>query len=409
MSLTYKFVLRTHKHLKNGEHEIMLRITKFRKSSFISIKKSSTKEHWDSKNSRVKPQHPNEEDINATISNVNSRIARLKLDAKIANRDITIEDIRKQVDDSNLKEAPKFTVFEFFDDYIKRLKKQNRLGYREIFYYTKLSLWNYTEKTDFFFTQIDYTFLKKYEEYLLGRDVKKGAISVYMRTFRTLWRNAIKEKVCPEDHYPFNKINFGDYHRVETTKRAITKEQLYRIIPLEFDPKSRIFHARNYFLFSYYCSGMNFIDIAYLKKSNIVNGRINYTRRKTGGHFSVKIYPQIQNILDFYSNYSKKSDAGYVFPILFKRHETEESKRNRYIKIRNQVNEDLKTIGLEIDLEIDLTTYVARHTVFSHLYKVGTPLEKIGQIAGHSDFKTTKIYVKNFDNESIDNIIESNV
>jgi hypothetical protein len=55
--------------------------------------------------------------------------------------------------------------------------------------------------------------------------------------------------------------------------------------------------ARDMLLFSFYTRGMSFIDMAYLKKSNIANGTLIYRRRKTGQHtilLSVANYKSIK-------------------------------------------------------------------------------------------------------------------
>jgi hypothetical protein len=53
-----KAVLFTSKTLKNGEHPIMLRIIKDRKTKYTSIGYSCTKELWDDKKSLPRRKHP---------------------------------------------------------------------------------------------------------------------------------------------------------------------------------------------------------------------------------------------------------------------------------------------------------------------------------------------------------------
>ena len=54
---------------------------------------------------------------------------------------------------------------------------------------------------------------------------------------------------------------------------------------------SELDKARDYFLFSFNMRGMSFVDMAFLKNSDVVEGRLLYARRKTSQKFSIKITP----------------------------------------------------------------------------------------------------------------------
>ena len=51
------------------------------------------------------------------------------------------------------------------------------------------------------------------------------------------------------------------------------------------------------FLFGFYTRGIAFVDIAYLRKSDIQDGAIRYDRHKTGQQHTVCIEPCIQSII----------------------------------------------------------------------------------------------------------------
>lgn len=62
--------------------------------------------------------------------------------------------------------------------------------------------------------------------------------------------------------------------------------------------------ARDVFMFSIYTRGMSFVDIAFLKKSDIFPGVIRYRRQKTGQLLEIGINRQIQNLLERYGDTS---------------------------------------------------------------------------------------------------------
>lgn len=55
-----------------------------------------------------------------------------------------------------------------------------------------------------------------------------------------------------------------------------------RIIALELEEGSLIWHCKNYFLFSYYCAGIRAADLIQLRWRNVTeNGRLHYQMGKT--------------------------------------------------------------------------------------------------------------------------------
>ena len=64
-----KIVLFTSKTLKNGEHPLMIRLTKDRKSKYISTGLSCTKDLWDEKACLPKKKHPNQLKLSIFLNN----------------------------------------------------------------------------------------------------------------------------------------------------------------------------------------------------------------------------------------------------------------------------------------------------------------------------------------------------
>jgi integrase/recombinase XerD len=409
MAITTKFVLRTNKTLPNGEHPIMLRITEDRKSTFVSTKKYSSVKDWDVSAQTTNKSHPHQKSINALLSNINLKIT-FYFSNLTEERTPRIEAIKEIVERQTgaIKKTPTVKLLAFFQQEIDRLKSTGRLGYASVFTCTLQNLKKFTSDTDFDFQDIDVNFIRRFEDFLIQRNIAVTTRSIDFRTFRTLWRNAIKEKNCPENHYPFKDFPFSKYNNPKTRKRAITSEQFQAIAKLKLED-DKLVNSRNYFLFSYYCRGLNFTDLASLKWTNIIDGFLNYVRAKTKEEFNFKIHPEALKILEHYQNLEGNSDAGFVFPILYKRHATLSSQRDRKIKILKRVNQDLKIISKEAKIEKNVTTYVARHTYATTLHKNGISIEEIGKSLGHDDTKTTEIYLDEIDDPLFDDRINSTI
>ena len=223
---------------------------------------------------------------------------------------------------------------------------------------------------------------------------------------KAVYNKAIEDKIfiCREN--PFKKFKVGRLW-TPTRKRAISKDEVLKIVNLDLSLKGGnispyLEFARDIFLFSYYTAGINFKDIANLKYSNIMDMRLYYKRNKTGKELTFHLLPNAMDIIDKY----KKIDAScddYIFPILDRKiHVTAQQKFNREQKVLGHINTQLEVIRKKIGLNFPLTTYVARHTYATVLKRSGVNIGIISESLGHSDLKTTQIYLDSFENSEID-------
>ena len=156
--------------------------------------------------------------------------------------------------------------------------------------------------------------------------------------------------------------------------------------------------ARDLFLFSYYSAGINFTDIATLRPSNIHDGVIQYHRHKTGKELRFPLTMQNVAIL---KKYLSTDGNEYIFPILdSRRHKSSQQIFNRIHKVLVAVNKNLETLGKMAGID-KLTTYVARHTYATVMKRSGVNIAIISETMGHSDIKTTQIYLDSFEDTQI--------
>ena len=143
---------------------------------------------------------------------------------------------------------------------------------------------------------------------------------------------------------------------------------------------------------------MNFIDIAYLKINNIIDGRIQYTRAKTGKSYSIKISQPVQQILSYYTKGKKPND--FVFNII--NGTTPEEQLLSFKNVRRSYTKWLKKLATRCGIESNLTSYVARHSWATIAKDLNIPISVISEGMGHEDIKTTQIYLDSFDDDVID-------
>ena len=153
------------------------------------------------------------------------------------------------------------------------------------------------------------------------------------------------------------------------------------------------------FMFSYFNQGMNYIDIAKLRWSNISKaGIMEYSRQKTGCRFAIQLGEQSLKILEGYRKISGYGSNNYIFPILDKTvHITPTQIQNRLLRVIKQVNINMKKIGKELEIETPITTYVARHTYATVLKRSSVSTSIISNALGHESESITQTYLDNFD------------
>lgn len=154
-------------------------------------------------------------------------------------------------------------------------------------------------------------------------------------------------------------------------------------------------YARDLFMFSFYTRGMSFIDMAFLKKRDLQNGFISYTRQKTGKRLTIKLERPMQEIIDKYDT----GTTPYLLPII---RDAEKDERRQYKSAAHFVNSKLKKIGMTLGLPTPLTAYVARHAWASIAKSKNVPVSTISEAMGHDSEKTTRIYLATIDTSAVD-------
>lgn len=385
------------KTLSNGEHPLMIRVCKDGKKKYQSLGISVNPVHWDFKKNKPKSNCPNKEYINKIISDKTNEFTEQIAQLKSEHKEFTANSL---VDKTSKRVQPK-TVGEVFLEELQRLTDESRRGYMLSIKQVYNSLIEFNKHLNIYFSEIDIAWLRRYETYLRKKGLAENTIGIRFRTLRAIYNLAIEENIVKAEHYPFNTYKVSKLHK-ETAKRAISKEDINRILEYQSANKYIRFPI-DLFAFTYYVGGINFVDIAYLTKENLIDGRLIYTRRKTGKLIKLPLQPQALELIEKYSD----KDNPYLFPILSANHKTEQQRANRVHKVITKVNQRLKEVGKALDIPIDLTTYVARHSQATIMKKAGVSTSIIRELMGHSSEGVTQIYLDSFDNEQIDDAMKN--
>ena len=216
----------------------------------------------------------------------------------------------------------------------------------------------------------------------------QGHLACYMRSLRAVYNKAVEQGLT-EQKEPFGNVFTGISR---TRKRSIEKADINKLRAVQVKPGSFMQLVRDVFLFCFYACGMPFVDVAFLKKSQIKGGILVYHRRKTDQVVQIKLEPCMQEIINRY----RSDGSDYVFPFLTS--QDEDTAYREYKRKFSYYNKTLKTLGKLAGVDKPLSSYVARHTWATLAFMSSVDMAVIAQALGHTDVKTTRIYVEDIGN-----------
>ena len=406
MSGSARLVLKTEKTNSDGNHPLYLRVIANRKTKYFSLgsKFACKKEQWNDEEQMFRKNFENYKHANRTLSEKKNKADKILYALDIKDDGFTIYDFEVEFS----KKSNSLGILEYFDFIVEELRKQGNVGNKRVYKDTRNSICNFLSLTkrmktaDFPFENLDVSFLSDYESFLRNKHkmykeegkCEDATIYIRMRTLRALNNTAIKRKGIKS--YPFKEYSIS-HLKTKTKKRALKEFDLKKLFKLKYDANNCLFDSLNYFKFMFMSRGMNYTDLANLKKTDIFNSEFIYIRAKTHKEYKISLTKEILKIIDFYIK--KYPDSIYVFPILNETHDTIEKKYYRVQRKLKDLNKDLKTMIKTINPEINLTSYVARHSFATILKRNGVSIEVIKELLGHADYNTTEIYLESFDNE----------
>jgi len=395
LMITVKAVLDTRSVKKDNTSPLKLRLLYNRKSNQISLGYSILPKDWDEKKERIKPSCKTVENVNR----INAIILKKKqkafdtlstLEAEEKLSALTFKEIKAQI----LNVDSQIMVIAFGEEIMADLRKARRFGNARAYRTMLRSVKDFEKGKDLPLKRINYAWLKKYEAWYLSKGNSLNGLAVYLRSLRSLYNQAIKQKLIEKEFYPFDDYKIKTE---KTRKRAITEKELRRL--KNFEPTTiRQKRAKNYFFISFYLMGASFVDLAFLKVDNIYNNRIEYKRRKTGRLHSIPISKPLQELLGQYLEGKGKKD--FILNII-----KSSDPKQQVVNVRNELrryNRSLKEIGKLCGIEAPLTSYVARHSYATIAKYKGVPTAVISEALGHTSEEVTQVYLDSFDKEVLD-------
>lgn len=429
----FKIFLRTFDVKNDGTSPICLRIAKNGQKKFIGLNTYATPNQWDENYGRFikdKRVNPNHDKYNAYLNEQETKAEKIIKEFESNKIDWTLN----QFEEAFLNHSKKGKIQPFMLNLISTLKSTGHTG-NAVNYQSTLDILEIFDKnfSKKLFSEIDIKYIRAFDVFLQTpretvytspkgntRVVKRSGCSgntrrIYFKSLRSVLNKAIEANEASPATYPFGKGGFeiaklGE----ETEKRYLPSEYLLKIKSTT-STKEVNEYARKLFLFSYFCYGMSFVDMALLTSNNIKrfeNGLyITYKRHKTKNSpgakpINIKLTDELQSLISDLCSY-KKPVENYLLPIVTVENLEGEKLYNHFKSRLKKFNTYLADLATEFDIEdINLTSYVSRHTMAMSLQNNEVPREVISQILGHKDLKTTNTYLDSFNSNIIDEAVK---
>ena len=298
--------------------------------------------------------------------------------------EFTVEDILTQNAFGTGKSQ--FYLLRYINAQIERKQELKKVGMAAAYKSTRSSLAKFIGRPDVRMSEVDLAFVRRYEDFLYSNGASGNTVSYYLRNLRSLYNQAVTDGYHPRGEYPFAK---AQTRPAKTVKRALSRTDMQNLADLNLENEPELEFTRDLYLFSFYAQGMAFVDIVLLKKTDICNGVLTYSRHKSKQLIRIVVTPQMQGVIDKYN-----TENEYLFPIISGEYA---SGYQKYRLALGRINRHLKKIAVVADIKVPLTTYTARHTWATLARDYGAPISVISAGLGHTSEEMTRVYLKDFD------------
>ena len=233
----------------------------------------------------------------------------------------------------------KDSLYGFLIQKCKDFKNDGKEATARAYISTAKSIGRFTEGKPINLSFINKEFIIGYSDWLKENGVSDSTQSFYLRTLRSALNYATKERGIDIEENLFNGLNTKIYKASkEGNMPKMTHELLKKISTLNLKNDKETELVRDMFMFGFYCHGLELSDLLNLKKENIIDSKLVFSRRKRGKTIEIQLDKSALDILKRY----KDSSDGYLFPIMdryqgFLYHSIFERVRQSMCKIRDMV------------------------------------------------------------------------
>lgn len=377
-----------------GEFPIKIRIQHNKCKAYLGTDIKVAPEQWDDANGAI-INHPQSRTLNTLLGSKFQQAQEIIMNLELARKikDFSASELKEIIENDGVivdKNRKKFMEF-YLDCMAAKKKESTRSSYMQ-------ALTNFQKfdplLSEKYFEDIDLEYLQRLDSWFEDRGVTPNSRAVYYRNLKSVFNDAIASQLTSE--YPFKRFKIKT---TPTKKRNLSIKELRLLcnFPITYGSHAKY---RDMFMLMFYMRGINSVDLFGLKESNIRNGRINYIRAKTGKPYSVKIEPEMQEIINRYKG------KDYLLDVC----DGAKNKKEwtaKYKGFLQRMNKGLKKIGpvtwtkqqgpspVFHPILPKISQYWCRHSCATLMAELDIPIATISASLGHDHgLKVTNIYIE---------------
>ena len=386
--ITSRVLLRKDRANKAGHCPLYIRITKSRKSAYITTGLKLTPDQWDHNRQRIKRNHPNQIQANALIKSILSDIeekALIYVKNKVA---FNVDMVKNAVLEGDTNVDVILFASKWINDRYER--KEIEIGTLKR-YEAIIEKVKEFAKDSLTLEEFNREFILDFESFLQKvKGNERNTIAANLSFLRAVSNALIQKDLLKYDNSPFKKYKIT---KTETKRKYITVEEIELIENVELPNGSALERSRDIFLFCNQ-SGLRIGDALRLKFKNYTGSHINIRRQKGKDLVPLPLTQKAINLIDKYIDKIANAED-YIFQFL-----DLEKQQNDISALKDQksatalINKNLGIISKKVGLTSKVSTHFARHSMATNALSRGLSMEQIQAMLGHKNIKTTQIYAK---------------
>lgn len=387
--LTYKFIVNTRERLA-------VRLRNNNKKTEISFPIQTSSEELDAvlSGQAKKSESAEKRSLRLLVSQYSAYLERLSAQILAdGNMKIDVMEVRRnfELHFGLVEEEEDKQIGAFVSHFQRFIDGKTNKGTKGVYKHTIDKIRSFDHDIDKkSFEEIDLKWLNDFEHFC-AQTASKNARNIHLRNIRAVFNNAIDYEITTA--YPFRRFKIKPE---ATRKRSMPVEELRKLFDYPVEEYAEIY--RDMFKLIFFLVGINSVDLHGLK-SITKDGRIEYTRAKTGRLYSIKVEPEAMEIINKY-----RGKNGLL--CIADRWSDSRNFRHQCNKALQRIGK-VERVGLGgkkiITSEFDgLTTYWARHSWATIARSIGVSIDDIALALGHGDgHDLTRIYLDE-DRQKID-------
>lgn len=369
----------------DGKYTIKIKVSLRNKRGFlINTTLRVEASQWDKARGKV-INHPRKNEYNSRIAYKVTQVEMAVLDLEQSGEIYRIQPagIKLKVEDKMGRvSSPDNSLLDYLALMIENAASTNtKLSYQ----YAFNQIHDFVAGRPVRFEDVNYNWLGNFQKYLSEKGIAVNSQWLIFSKIKSTYNAAITAEKVDANLYPFRKFKFK---QEPTRKRSLTIEDM-RLIR-DWPCSGAKEECRDLFMLIFYLAGINIVDLSRLTEVT-KTGYVEYKRAKTGKLYTIKVYPEAQQLIDKY-----KTDNLLIGKLCQISYQGLTTKCNEHLKKTFVV--DGKPLFPEI------STYWARHTFATIAAGLDIPKETIAATLGHGGNDVTDIYIK-FDQRKIDECI----